>query len=127
MDVERGAILVAAGSRPDRFLVTLRGAVEATVERAATRQRMRLAGPGRAPVYLGLLDDAPSPVVCRAREAAQLFVLSRADFTKLVDGQDQLSRAFVHAVAEDLIGYLIQAERRQARIVAGRAHPRRLS
>jgi CRP-like cAMP-binding protein len=124
LDVERGTILVAAGGRPDRFLVTLRGAVESTVERAATRQRMRLAGPGRAPVYLGLLDDAPSPVVCRAREAAQLFVLSRADFTELVDGHDHLSRAFVHAVTEDLIGYLIQAERRQARIAAARPSSR---
>jgi CRP/FNR family cyclic AMP-dependent transcriptional regulator len=68
LDVERGTILVGAGRHPDRFLVTLRGAVEATVEQGQTRQRVRLAGPGLAPGYLGLLDDAPSPVVCRARE-----------------------------------------------------------
>jgi CRP/FNR family transcriptional regulator, cyclic AMP receptor protein len=116
LDVDRGTVLVTDGCAPDRFLVTLRGAVEATVERGSIRQRVRLAGPGRAPAYLGLLDDGPSPVVCRAREAAQLFAMSRADFTALIDGQDRVSRAFVHAVTEDLIGYLIEAERRQARI-----------
>ena len=116
LDVDRGTVLVTDGGVPDRFLITLRGAVEATVERGATRQRVRLAGPGRAPAYLGLLDDAPSPVVCRARETAQLFAISRAAFTALIDGHDQVSRAFVHAVTEDLVGYLIQAERRQARI-----------
>ena len=115
VDVDRGTVLVGDGGAPHRFLVTLRGAVEATVERGSTRQRVRLAGPGRAPAYLGLLDDGPSPVVCRAREAAQLFAMSRAEFTALIDGQDQVSRAFVHAVTEDLIGYLIQAERHQAR------------
>jgi CRP/FNR family cyclic AMP-dependent transcriptional regulator len=119
LDVDRGTLLVTAGTRPDRFLVTLRGAVEATVEQGATRQRMRLAGPGRAPAYLGLLDGAPSPVACRAREAAQLFALSRADFADLIDGHDLLSRVFVHAVAEDLAAYLVQAERRQARILSG--------
>lgn len=120
LDVERGTILVGAGRHPDRFLVTLRGAVEATVEQGQTRQRVRLAGPGLAPGYLGLLDDAPSPVVCRAREAAQLFVLSRDDFADLIDGHDQLARAFAHTVTDDLIAYLTQAERRQARILCTR-------
>jgi CRP-like cAMP-binding protein len=88
LDVERGTVLVHAGQRPDHFLVTLRGAVEATVEDGVTRRRVRLAGPGRAPAYLGLVDDAVSPVVCRAREAAHLFALTRADFTELLDGHD---------------------------------------
>lgn len=123
LDVERGTLLVDAGQRPDRFLVTLRGAVETTVEHGETRQRIRLAGPGRAPTYLGLLDDAPSPVACRAREAAHLFTLSPADFTELIDGHDQLARAFIDAVTEDLVGYLVQAERRQARIVAAQKAP----
>ena len=121
LDVERGTMLVGAGSHPDRFLVTLRGAVEAAIELGATRQRLRLAGPGRAPAYLGLLDDAPSPVVCRARETAHLFAISRADFAALIDGHDQASRAFVDAVTQDLVSYLIQADRRQAAILAVRA------
>jgi CRP/FNR family transcriptional regulator, cyclic AMP receptor protein len=120
LDVERGTVLVRAGSHPDRFLVTLRGAVEATIELGAARQRLRLAGPGRAPAYLGLLDDGPSPVVCRARETAHLFALSRTDFAALIDGHDQASRAFVDAVTQDLISYLTQAERRQATILAVR-------
>ena len=120
LEVERGAVLVGAGSRPDRFLVTLRGAVEAAIELGATRRRLRLAGPGRAPVYLGLLDDAPSPVVCRARERAHLFAMSRTDFAALMDGHDEASRAFVDAVTQDLVGYLTQAERRQATILGVR-------
>jgi CRP/FNR family transcriptional regulator, cyclic AMP receptor protein len=120
LDVARGTVLVGAGSHPDRFFVTLRGAVEAAIELGATRRRMRLAGPGRAPVYLGLLDDAPSPVVCRAREKAHLFAMSRTDFVALMDGHDEASRAFVDAVTEDLVGYLTQAERRQATILAVR-------
>jgi CRP/FNR family cyclic AMP-dependent transcriptional regulator len=121
LDVERGTVLVGPGSHPDRFLVTLRGAVEAAIELGATRQRLRLAGPGRAPAYLGLLDDAPSPVVCRARETAHLFAISRADFAALIDGHDQASRAFVDSVTQDLVSYLIQADRRQATILAVRA------
>jgi CRP/FNR family transcriptional regulator, cyclic AMP receptor protein len=120
LEVERGTVLVGAGSHPDRFLVTLRGAVEAAIELGATRRRLRLAGPGRAPVYLGLLDDAPSPVVCRARERAHLFAMSRTDFAALMDGHDEASRAFVDAVTQDLVGYLTQAERRQATILAVR-------
>lgn len=114
LDVERGTVLVAAGSRPDRFFVTLRGAVEATIELGATRQRLRLAGPGRAAAYLGLLDEGPSPVVCRARETAQLLVVSGAHFAALIGGGDRVGRAFVDAVTKDLVGYLTQAERRQA-------------
>jgi CRP/FNR family transcriptional regulator, cyclic AMP receptor protein len=120
LDVERGTVLVGAGSHPDRFLVTLRGAVEAAIELGATRRRLRLAGPGRAPVYLGLLDDAPSPVMCRAREKAHLFAMSRTDFAALMDGHDEASRAFVDAVTQDLVSYLTQAERRQATILAVR-------
>ena len=120
LDVERGTVLVPAGTRPDRFLVTLRGAVEATIELGATRQRLRLAGPGRALAYLGILDAAPSPVTFRARERAHLFALSRADFAALINGSDQVARMFVDAVTEDLARCLTEAERRHATTVTFR-------
>jgi len=96
--------------------VTLNGAVEEVLERGGRRIRVRLAGPGHAFGYIGLLDDGPAPVTAATRERTLMLVVDRAAVAELCDGTTALSYAFVDAVQRDLIAALRQAERPQARL-----------
>jgi CRP-like cAMP-binding protein len=118
MEVARGAELLRAGDQPSLFYVTLRGAVEAAVERRHLKQRVRLAGPGTACAYLGVIDEGPSPVDCRARERAVLLTLPPVRVRELVAADDPMARRFTDALDRDLVHALRDAERRQATLVA---------
>lgn len=111
-------ILLRAGARSDVAYVTLNGAVEEVLGWGRRRIRVRLAGPGHAVGYLGLLDGGPSPVTMATRERSLLLAVPAATFTELFDGATALSYAFVEAVQRDLIAALRQAERPQARLAA---------
>lgn len=121
LELTRGDLLVRAGDPLDAFYLTVRGAVEATIERREQKQRVRLAGPGAACAYLGLLDAGSSPVNCRARERAVILALPRAPFCRLLDGDDPLAHRFLDAVQQDLVQALRDAERRQATLISARA------
>ena len=110
--------LLRAGARPDTAYVTLNGAVEEVLGTGTRRIRVRLAGPGFAVGYLGLLDGGPSPVTVATRERALLLAVPASAFTELCAGTTPLSYAFVEAVQRDLIAALRQAERPQARLAA---------
>lgn len=117
-----GQLLVAPGEPPDALYVTLRGAVEASIHRRARTQRVRLAGPGTACAYLGLLDDGPpGPVDCRTRERAVVLALPRARLHQLLEGDDPLAHRLLDAVQRDVIDALRDAERRQATLISARA------
>ena len=75
VEVPRGAVVVAADEVPAALLVVVRGAVEVSVRRGRTAQRVRLAGPGRFVGHVGVLDRGPSPVVAHTRERAVLIRL----------------------------------------------------
>lgn len=111
-------VLLREGAEPEAAYVTLNGAVEEAVARGERRIRVRLAGPGRAVAYAGLVDGRPSPVTVATRERALLLVVPRDSFSELFEGATALSYAFVEAVERDLVAALRQAERPQARLAA---------
>jgi CRP-like cAMP-binding protein len=113
-------VLLREGADPDVAYITLNGAVEEALGRGGRRIRVRLAGPGRAVGYVGLVDGRPSSVTVATRERALLLVVPRAAFTELFEGVTALSYAFVDAVERDLVAALRQAERPQARLAASR-------
>jgi CRP-like cAMP-binding protein len=114
-------VLLREGVRADRAYVTLNGAVEEALERGARRIRVRLAGPGSAAGFVGLVDGRPSPVTAGTRQRALLLAVPRWTFGELFNGTTALSHAFAEAVERDLITALRQAERPQVRLAATRA------
>jgi CRP-like cAMP-binding protein len=121
LELGRGELLVRAGDRLDALYLTLRGAVEATIQRGERKQRLRLAGPGTVCAYLGLLDEEPSPVDCRTRERAVVLALPRARCHELLQEDDLLAHRFLNAVQQDLVQALRDANRRQATVISARA------
>lgn len=113
-------VLLREGAHPDAAYVTLNGAVEEALERGRERIRIRLAGPGRAVAYAGLVDGGPAPVTAATRERSLLLAVPRETFAELFGGATPLSYAFVDAVERDLVAALRQAERPQARLAASR-------
>ena len=118
-------VLLHAGRYPDSVYVTLNGAVEEVVNHGARRIRVRLAGPGHAVGYMGIVDGGPSPVRVATRERSLLLALPAAVFAELFVGATALSYAFLEAVQRDLVGALRQAERPQARLAAAQQDARR--
>lgn len=118
LEVPAYRVLLRAGAPAGVAYVTLNGAVEEVLGWGRRRIRVRLAGPGHAAGYVGLLDGGPSPVTVATRERALLLALPAATFAELFDGATALSYAFVEAVQRDLIAALRQAERPQARLAA---------
>jgi CRP/FNR family transcriptional regulator, cyclic AMP receptor protein len=118
LELARGDLLVRAGDRPDALYLTLRGAVEATIQRRERKQRVRLAGPGTACAYLGLIDEGPGPVDCRARERAVVLASPRVCVRELLVAHDPLAHRFLDAVQQDLVQALRDAERRQATLIS---------
>ena len=118
VELARGDRLVCAGDRLDAFHLTLRGAVEAMIQRGERKQRVRLAGPGTACAYLGLIDDGPGLVECRARERAVVLELPRGSFHALLSADRLIGRHFLDAVLRDLVEALREAQRPQAALIA---------
>jgi CRP-like cAMP-binding protein len=119
VDVGRGVEVCAEGERPDFCAVTLNGALEELVQRGDRGVRVRLAGPGLATCYVGLLDGLPSSVGVSARERARLALLPRPAFDDLVAGRTPAGRSFLEALQRDLVGALRLAQRPQARLSFG--------
>jgi CRP-like cAMP-binding protein len=119
VDVARGTELCAEGARPEFCAVTLYGALEELVRRGDRAVRVRLAGPGVASCYVGLIDGLPSTVAVAAREPARLALVPRAAFDALVAARTRASRAFLEALQRDLVEALRLAQRQQARLHFG--------
>jgi CRP-like cAMP-binding protein len=113
-------VVLREGAEPEAAFVTLNGAVEELLGSGRRRIRVRLAGPGRAVGYVGILDGRPSPVTVATRDRALLLAVPRATFTELFEGATPLSDAFVEAVERDLVAALRQAENPQARLAVSR-------
>ncbi|MFL5928435.1 MAG: cyclic nucleotide-binding domain-containing protein [Gaiellaceae bacterium] len=109
-------VVLREAAQPEAAFVTLNGAVEELLGSGRRRIRVRLAGPGSAVAYVGILDGGPSPVTVATRERALLLAVPRATFTELFEGATPLSHAFVEAVEHDLVAALRQAELPQARL-----------
>jgi len=121
LELVRGDLLVRAGDPLDALYLTLRGAVEATIQRGERKQRVRLAGPGTGCAYVGLIDKGTGSVDCRTRERAVVLALPRDRFHQLLQGDEPLGHRFLDAVQRDLVQALRDAERRQATLISARA------
>ena len=118
VEVPARQVLLAERAHSECAYVTLNGAVEEVLGGGTRRIRVRLAGPGHAVGYVGLLDGLSSPVTVATRERALLLAVPATTFAELFEGATALSYAFVEAVQRDLIAALRQAERPQARLAA---------
>ena len=119
VDIGRGMEVCAEGATPAFCAVTLCGALEELVRRRDGGVRVRLAGPGLATCYVGLLDGLPSSVSVTARERARLALVSRAAFDDLVAARTQAGRSFLEALQRDLVGGLRVAQHPLARLSFG--------
>jgi len=119
VDVARGTELCAEGATPAFCAVTLCGALEELVRRGDRGVRVRLAGPGLATCYAGLLDGLPSSVSVSARERARLALVPRPAFDDLVAARTRIGRAFLEALQRDLVGALRVAQHPLARLSFG--------
>jgi CRP-like cAMP-binding protein len=116
----RGATLVEEGTQPDALLIVLRGAVESTVRRGGAAGRVRLSGPGRVVTPLGVLDDGPAPVTCRARERSLLVEVTRERLAELTTHPDMTLRTFFRGLYRDTVDAIVQADRPLSRMAAAR-------
>jgi len=111
VEVPRGTVVVAADEVPAALLVVVRGAIDVSVRRGGTAQRVRLAGPGRFVGHVGVLDGGPSPVVARTRERAVLIRLPGERVREMLREPSAVARRFSAALAEDVARALQQANR----------------
>jgi CRP-like cAMP-binding protein len=118
LEAPRGAMLVLQNERPGALLAVLRGAVETTIRHGGAAVRARLSGPGRFAGHLGVLDDGPSPVTCRARERTILLELPAERVRALVDDPARSARHFTRGLYADVVEALFQAQRPMARMAA---------
>jgi CRP/FNR family transcriptional regulator, cyclic AMP receptor protein len=116
--VPRGAVLRDHGERQDALFLVLRGAIEVTIRGGRQAARVLLAGPGRAAGHLGVLDEAPSIGLCRARERAVVLEVRRERIADLELSGRAEARRFTQALHEDVVRALQQAERPLARMAA---------
>jgi CRP-like cAMP-binding protein len=111
LHVPRGCVIVAEGTRPSAFYVTLNGAVEEVLAHGMSKCRVSFAGPGRAFGFLGLLDGGRATMNAIARERSTILAIGQHDFDTLLRAGEERSRAFAAAVESDLMLSLREAER----------------
>jgi CRP-like cAMP-binding protein len=118
LHVPRGCVILAEGTRPTTFYVTLNGAVEDVLAQGMLRYRVSFAGPGRSFGFLGLLDGGRATTHSIARERATILAIEQNDFEALIHSSGERVRAFAAAVESDLMATLREAS---ARCAGGRA------
>jgi CRP-like cAMP-binding protein len=101
----RGTLL-EEGATATHCYITLNGAVEDVLRRGSRSIRVRLAGPGRASGYLGLLDGGRATATSVARERTVVLAIDAREVGALMEGTDDLGRAFAAALERDLMGTL---------------------
>jgi CRP-like cAMP-binding protein len=116
----KGRTLVAEGGSPAACYLTINGAVEKVLIRDRQRIRVGLAGPGQAFGYEGLICRGPSPVTAITRERALLLVLSEESFSRLFNGETDVTHVFLDVINRDLAASIRQALRPQARLAVAR-------
>jgi CRP/FNR family cyclic AMP-dependent transcriptional regulator len=118
-ELPRGSPVTAADGPTADLLLVLRGAVDVSLRRGGTAQRVRLAGPGRFVGHLGVLDATPSPVVAHARERVVLVALPGGRVRGMLRDSSAVARRLSAAIAEDTARALREAQRPMARRSTG--------
>ena len=102
----RGAALIAPGDPPGRCLLVVRGALRLGVQRGAAHEQAGILGPSQMAGQLALMDGRPEPLLCEARETADVLELSRAQFEALRAAADPLAFKFFESVNQSLVALL---------------------
>jgi CRP/FNR family transcriptional regulator, cyclic AMP receptor protein len=102
----RGARLIAPGDPPSRCILVVRGALRLSVQRGAAQEQVAILGPSQMAGQLALMDGRPQPLLCEAREAADVLEMSRSRFQTIRAAADPLAFAFFEGVNRSLVALL---------------------
>jgi CRP-like cAMP-binding protein len=127
LELPRGALLTANGGLGGDLLLVLRGAVDVSVRRGPSAQRVRLAGPGRFVGHVGAIEGGPSPVVAHTHERLIVVEIPGERVRSMLRDPSAVARRFSSAVAQDVARAMRQAERPIARTSARAGAPGALS
>jgi CRP-like cAMP-binding protein len=120
VDLPVSRVVAAEGIPSTGCWITLNGAVEELIRRGDRVIRVRLAGPGHAFGYLGLIDGLPAPVAAATRERSRLLFIAPDEFDALFDPSAPGPGTFREAVQKDLVRALRVSWRPQARLTVSR-------
>jgi CRP-like cAMP-binding protein len=115
------SVLLEEGETASHCYLMLNGAVEDVLRRGTRTVRVRFAGPGRALCHLGLLDGGPASAASVARERTVVLAIAAQEFHAMVEGRDELSRAFAGAIEHDLMDVLRSTASPKAHLAAAGA------
>ena len=121
LQVAPGCVILGTGEQAGHCYLTLNGAVEDVLPRGTQTIRVRFAGPGRAFGHLGLLDGGPASATSVARERAVVLAIAAQDFHAMLEGTDDLSRAFTAAIEHELMDVLRSTASPKAHVAAAGA------
>ena len=120
-DFSRGQLVYAEGEAPRSCLLVVRGALSMNFSTPAGTSTFAVYGPGRMAGELPLVDGAPHPLACMAREATIAFEVDRIGFDLLRRGGSVVSFKFFEAVTTSIVGVLRRAGAHLARISTERS------
>jgi uncharacterized protein len=120
-DFSRGQLVYAEGEAPRSCLLVVRGALSMNFSTPAGTSTFAVYGPGRMVGELPLVDGAPHPLACMARESTIAFEVDRIGFDLLRRGGSVVSFKFFEAVTTSIVGVLRRAGAHLARISTERS------
>jgi CRP-like cAMP-binding protein len=120
-DFPRGQPVYAEGEAPRSCLLVVRGALSMNFSTPAGTSTFAVYGPGRMAGELPLVDGAPHPLACMARESTIAFEVDRIGFDLLRRGGSVVAFKFFEAVTTSIVGVLRRAGAHLARISTERS------
>jgi CRP-like cAMP-binding protein len=120
-DFSRGQPVYAEGEAPRSCLLVARGALSMNFSTPAGTSTFAVYGPGRMAGELPLVDGAPHPLACMARESTIAFEVDRIGFDLLRRGGSVVAFKFFEAVTTSIVGVLRRAGAHLARISTERS------
>lgn len=114
----RGHVLFVEGEPAASCFITVRGAVQVSVQRGDERSRLALLGPGRLFGELPLLDGGPRSATAQVREETLLLELGRDAFDRLSRGGTRAAFKVLEAVNRNLVAAQQRAVAQQASLAA---------
>ncbi len=110
-ELPAGAVLFSEGTPGDSAFVVLRGAVEVSVARGLTQQRLALLGPGRLFGEVSLIDGAPRSATCTALRHTVLLELDPARYAALRAEEVAIAAQLITTMNRNLSASLASARR----------------
>lgn len=118
LELPRGHWLFAAGTPAQACYLVLRGAVEVFTRVADKERRVAIAGPGELIGFMALIEGAARANSARAREAACLLELPRAEFLGIYDGNSGTTVSLHHSIHRSLLRSLTHTNNQLTRLLA---------